>query len=249
MEIGVLGGAGVAGTAAADELRARGHTVRVLSRRSGFDVTVPEASVGALEGLDALVDCLNPSKTTTGAARAVLVDGLRATLTAAAEQGVRQVVSLSIIGIDRMPVGYYRVKVEQEAVVHAAPLVGTVLRATQFPALFDQAWGATKRMGVIPAPRGPVAPIDPRDVATALADAVEAGPDGPRSISIRGPEILDLREVAADWKVTRASRRPVLPLPAVGGMLRAIADGDLVDEQLPTGTRGWSEWVAQVSAA
>lgn len=235
MRIGILGGKGVAGSAAAAELAARGHDVVVLSRRTGFDVTAPSASAAALQGLDALVDCLNPSKTTEAASRALLVDGLRATLEAAASHGVRQVVSLSIVGIDDVPIGYYRVKLEQEALVQSAPIPGTVVRATQFPELFDLAWGATKRLGLIPAPRGPIAPIAPRDVAAVIAEVVEAGPDAAAArVQIRGAEIVDLREYARRWKQTHGSRRPVLPLPALGGTLRAIARGDLVDASIPT---------------
>ena len=234
MEIGVLGGAGVAGSAAARALRARGHEVRVLSRRSGFDVTSARSSASALAGLEALVDCLNPTKTSTKAARAVLVDGLRQTLAVAADQGVRHVVSLSIVGIDQLPVGYYRVKVEQEAVVRAAPIAGTIIRATQFPQLFDLAWNATKRLGVIPAPRGPVAPINPDDVAHLLADVVEEGPGGQPVRQIRGPEIVDLRELARSWKREHHSRRPVLSLPVLGGAFKAIARGDLVDASIAT---------------
>ncbi len=233
MKIGVLGGTGTAGSAAVTELLSRGHDVRVLSRGTGFDVTAPEASPGKLDGLDALVDCLQPSKTSTKAARAVLVDGLGRTLETAAAAGVDHVVSLSIVGIDGLPLGYYRMKLEQEALVRSGPLPGTVVRATQFPALFDQAWGATKLMGSIPAPRGPVAPIEPSDVAVALADAVEEGPSA-ADRQIRGAEIVDLRQVARDWKRANGSRRPVVPLPAIGGALKAIARGDLVDPSIPT---------------
>lgn len=235
MKIGVLGGKGVAGGAVAAELTARGHDVVVLSRRSGFDATDPAGSAAALAGLDALVDALNPSKTTERATRALLVDGLRGVLEAAAAAGVRHVVSLSIVGIDDLPFGYYRVKLEQERLVQDGPLPGTVVRATQFPALFDQAWGATKRLGVILAPRGPVAPIDPRDVAVVIANAVEAGPEqaGTR-VQVRGAEIVDLRDYARRWKQATGSRRPIVALPAVGGALKAVARGDLVDESIPT---------------
>ena len=238
MRIGILGGKGVAGSAVAAELAARGHEVVVLSRRTGFDVTDPATTAAALDRLDALADCLNPSKTTEAATRALLVDGLGATLSAAAGAGVRHVVSLSIVGIDDLPFGYYRVKLEQEALVESAPIPGTVVRATQFPELFDQAWGATKRLGVIPAPRGPVAPIDPRDVAVVIADAIEAGPEtaGTRQ-QVRGAEIVDLREYARRWKQANGSRRPVLPLPALGGALKAVARGDLVDASIPTPSR------------
>lgn len=244
MEIGVLGGAGVAGSVTVDELRRRGHTVRALSRRSGFDVTTPHRAAQVFEEVDALVDCLNPTRTTAKPARAVLVDGLRETLNLAARHGTRHVVSLSIVGIEQLPVSYYRVKLEQEQVVREAPIAGTVVRATQFPALFDAAWNATRRLGVIPAPGGPVAPIDPRDVAAVLADAVEAGPDGPRSVTVRGPDIVDLRDVARGWKAARGSRRPIVPLPAAGGLFKAIAAGSLVDASIPASSRGWSAWLA-----
>lgn len=238
MRIGILGGKGVAGSAVAAELEARGHDVVVLSRRTGFDVTDASASATALTGVDALVDTLNPSKTTESATRALLVDGLRATLDAAAAAGVRHVVSLSIVGIDDLPLGYYRVKLEQEALVQAGPIPGTVVRATQFPELFDQAWNATARLGVIPAPRGPVAPIETRDVAVVIADAVEAGPPAAGArVQVRGAEIVDLRDYAKRWKQAHGSRRPILPLPAIGGALKAIARGDLVDPAIPTPSR------------
>lgn len=235
MRIGILGGKGTAGRAVAVELKARGHDVVVLSRRTGFDATDAAASTPALSGIDALVDTLNPSKTTEAATRALLVDGLRQTLEAASAAGVRHVVSLSIVGIDHLPLGYYRVKLEQEALVQSAPIPGTVVRATQFPELFDQAWGATKRLGVIPAPRGPIAPIQTRDVAVVIADAVEAGPTAAGArVQVRGAEIVDLRDYAKRWKRAHGSRRPILPLPALGGALKAIARGDLVDPSIPT---------------
>lgn len=234
MKVGVLGGTGTAGSAVAAALQDRGHDVVVLSRSTGFDATSPEAGASALTGLDALVDTLQPAKTTTKASRGLLVDGLRRTLELAADAGVGHVVSLSIVGIDALPLGYYRVKLEQEAVVRASRVPGTVVRATQFPQLFDQAFGATKALGVIPAPRGPVAPIDPRDVGEVIADAVDRGPAAGPLVQVRGADIVDLRDVARDWKRAHGSRRPVLPLPAVGAALKAIARGDLVDAAIPT---------------
>ncbi|MBO9532239.1 MAG: SDR family oxidoreductase [Solirubrobacteraceae bacterium] len=243
MHVGVLGGTGVAGSATVAALERRGDAVRVLSRRKGFDVTAP--SPAPLAGLDALVDCLNPSKTTAAAARAVLVDGLRETLAIAVGVGVGHVASLSIVGIDHLGLGYYRVKLEQEQVVAESGIPATILRATQFPDLFDLAWGATKRLGVIPAPRGAVAPIDPRDVGERLAELVEAGPpaDALQREAIRGPQVVDLRQVAHDWKRVRGSRRPLLPVPAFGA-LGAVARGDLVDESAPTSEHGWDAWLA-----
>jgi uncharacterized protein YbjT (DUF2867 family) len=244
MEIGVLGGRGVAGSAAVAELERRGHTVRVLSRATGFDVTADPVATEPLRGLDAIVETLNPSKTTTAAARAVLVDGVRRTLEAASAAGVKHVVSLSIVGTQAIPIGYYRVKNEQEAVVQGGPVPATIVRGTQFPQLFDAAWSATRKIGFIPALRGTVAPLDPRDLAVALADAVEAGPDGPREVELRGPEIFELTDLARSWKAANGSKRPVLRLPNVLAATRVIASGALANPAVPAATRTWSDWLA-----
>jgi uncharacterized protein YbjT (DUF2867 family) len=230
MEIGVLGGKGTAGSAVVAELERRGHVVRVLSRRTGFDATSPASSVEALQGLDAIVDCLQPTKTDGKSSRALLVDGVRATLEVARDAGVGHYVCLSILGIERFSFPYYRAKVEQERVVLEGPVPASVVRATQFPELFDQAWTATRKLGVIPAPRGLVAPVAPKDVAVVLADAAEGRPGERPRREVRGAETVELRRLAKDWKRKNGSKRPLLPLPALGGALRAIADGALVTE-------------------
>jgi uncharacterized protein YbjT (DUF2867 family) len=244
MEIGVLGGRGVAGSAAVAELERRGHTVRVLSRATGFDVTADPVPTEPLAGLGALVETLNPSKTTTAASRAVLVDGVTRALRAGAAAGVGHVVSLSIVGIHDIPIGYYRVKVEQEAAVKAGPIPATIVRGTQFPQLFDAAWNATRRLGFIPALRGTVAPLDPRDLAVALVDAVEAGPDGPSEVELRGPEIIEIADLARSWKAATGSKRPVLRIPNIARATRVIASGALADLAVPAATRTWSGWLA-----
>jgi uncharacterized protein YbjT (DUF2867 family) len=236
--VGVLGATGTAGSATMSELRARGHDVAGL-RRPDVDVVTGQGLDTAFAGLDAVVDCLNaPPK----GARAVLVDGVRRALAAAADAGVAHAVSLSIVGCDRVPLGYYRVKVEQEAAVRAAPLATSVVRATQFHGLVDYTFRATRRAGVLPAPRGVLQPVDIRDVAAAVADTVERGPGA--NVTLAGPEILDIRELARSWRAARGSRRPVLPLPAAGAVLRAIAAGGLTDPGAPRGTRTWADYLA-----
>lgn len=238
MRVGVVGATGTAGGAAVRELRSRGHDVLALGRERA-DVVSGAGLPDAFAGLDALVECLNgPPRD----ARPVLVDGVGRALAAAAQAGVGHAVSLSIVGCDRVPTKYYAVKVEQEAVVRAAALPTTIVRATQFHGLVDFMLEATRRLGVLPAPRGVLAPIDPRDVAVALADAVERGPGA--DLAIAGPEVLEIGDLARTWKVARGSRRPVLRVPALGGALRAVAAGGLTDPAAPRGTRTWGDYLA-----
>jgi uncharacterized protein YbjT (DUF2867 family) len=200
--------------------------------------------VNPFRELDALVECLNgPPRD----ARPVLVDGVRRVLVAAAEAGVGHAVSLSIVGCERVPTKYYAVKVEQEAVVREAPLPATIVRATQFFGLVDFAFSATARAGVIPAPRGVLQPVDVRDVAVVVADAVERGPG--EDMTITGPEVISIRDLARTWKAARSSRRPVLPLPAAGGVFRAIAAGGLTEPLAPRGTRTWGDYLSGPSRA
>lgn len=250
MRVGVMGATGTAGTAVARELADRGARVVALGRRPAgvasahrhLDVVSGDGLPAAFAGLDAVVDCLNGGRR-PAAARPVLVDGLRRALAAASAAGVGHAVSLSIVGCERVPTGYYRVKAEQEGVVRAAPLPATVLRATQFHPLLDDALAASRPLGVIPAPRGVLQPVDPRDVAAAAADLVERGP-GPDA-AVAGPEILDIAGLAATWRDARASRRPILRLPAAGGVLRAVAAGALTDPDAPRGRRTWAEHLAR----
>src|SRR3954471_10438375 len=175
MRVGVLGATGTAGSAVAAELLSRGHEVLRLGRRRAdrqADVVSGEGLDQAFTGLDAVVECLNGKGTKPEVVRPVLVDGVRAALAAAAQAGVGHAVSLSIVGCDRVPARYYGVKVEQEEVVRAAELPTTVVRATQFHQLIDYGLGATKRIGLIPAPPLVFQPVDPADVAIALADVV-----------------------------------------------------------------------------
>ena len=241
----MLGGSGTAGSQAVAALERRGHEVRVLTRSTGQDVTTGAGMDTSLAGLDTLVDCLGVQKATERAARPVLVDGLRSTLERAAHLGVGHVVSLSILNCDRILMGYYQAKVAQEEVIRTAPLPGTVLRATQFPQLLDRSWRAMRSTGIIAAPSGLLSPLDPRDVGDHLADAVEAGPHGPPLLQLCGPQDLQVREAAHAWRAANRSRRPVVPLPAVGGALRALAAGLFVDPGVPRGTRTFASWLEE----
>jgi uncharacterized protein YbjT (DUF2867 family) len=239
--VGILGGTGTAGRAVARELAARGGTVVVLSRRGErpVDVTRPDGLPAALAGLDTVVDALNgPSRN----AAPVLVDGLRNVVAAAAQVGVGHLVSLSIVGIERVPVAYYRTKVAQEAVVRGGAVPATIVRATQFHDLIGAAFAFAARYGVLPTGRLPLQPVDVRDVAAVVADIVEAGPGRDRH-AVAGPEILRLRELAAIWSAARGVRRLPVPLPALGP-LRAVARGALVDPSARRGTRTFAEWCA-----
>jgi uncharacterized protein YbjT (DUF2867 family) len=253
MRVAVVGGTGTFGRLAVRELIARGHEVATLSRHAPaaagaaehrkVDLATGEGLPDALAGIGLVVDASNVPRGGK-AARAVLVEGTRRLLEAEAHAGVDRHFLISIVGIDRVPLSYYKLKLEQEAALEGARAVAvTVLRATQFHQLLDMAFGATSRFGVLPRMQLPLQPVDPREVAVALAEAVDEGLwDGRREIA--GPEILPVTELARAWKRATGRRRLELPVPLVGKTGVALKAGGLTSTEAPRGQTTFSAWLA-----
>ncbi|MEA2303487.1 MAG: hypothetical protein QOH43_767 [Solirubrobacteraceae bacterium] len=246
MVIGVLGGTGTVGREVVAELDRRGHAPVVLSRGAPplgehrrVDVTSGEGLADGMAGLDALVDVVNGR-------RDVLVEGVARALRAARTAGVGHVVSLSILGSDRVPLGYYRAKMAQEAAVRDAGIPWSILRATQFHALLATVFAAGARMGVLPIVRVPVQPVDPREVAAALAGLAQDGPTGAIG-ELAGPRVERMDDLARAWARARGVRRLPLRVPAVGSALRAVRDGALTDPAAPRGSVSFAAWLERAA--
>jgi uncharacterized protein YbjT (DUF2867 family) len=257
MRVAVVGGTGTFGKLAVSELKARGHEVVTLSRTapSGAGSAAHRAvdlstGAGLPEALDTIELVVDASNVATGGkkARAVLVDGTRRLVEAEAAAGVARHFLISIVGIDRVPMGYYKLKVEQEQALDSAQGVAiTILRATQFHQLVDYAFSSTSRFGFLPRAGIPLQPVDPREVAAALADGVGEGLwDGTREFA--GPEIRTLTELARAWKQARGKARPQLPVPLIGGLGRALKAGGLTSADAPRGEVTFEEWLNSPAA-
>jgi uncharacterized protein YbjT (DUF2867 family) len=246
MRIAVTGGTGTLGRPVAEALRARGHDVRVLSRSAPeypVDLTTGEGLDAALEGVEVVVDAANgpPSKK----AAAVLVDGGRRLLEAEARAGVRHHVCVSIVGIEDVPMAYYRVKVAQERVVEEGGVPWTIVRATQFHDLLAQLLGTAARFFVQPAPGAKFQPVEVGEVAQAVADVAEGEPRRGR-LSVAGPEVHELRELGRLWRQASGRRGPAVPFPLPGGAGRALRAGALTAAQPDVrGTTTFASWLAR----
>ena len=229
MQMAVAGGTGTLGREVVRELEARGHRVRVLSRRSTthpVDLTTGEGLDAALAGVDGGVDAAN-ARPARQSAEALLIGGTQRLLAAEAQAGVAHHVGVSIVGIDRVPMGYYEVKLAQEAVVSRGAVPWSMVRATQFHALLDWAFRATARAGVVPGAPMPLQPCDPSEVAAVLADTAEAEPSR-ATTQFAGPEIRTLGELAREWRAITGRRALVVGVPLIGRTGRALRAGGLV---------------------
>jgi uncharacterized protein YbjT (DUF2867 family) len=234
MRIAVVGATGTLGQPTVEVLRSRGHEVLELSRRSRSHPV--ELTTGA--GLDSVHDVdvvINASNAPPGrSAGSVLVDGTRRLLQATAAHHV----CVSIVGIDDVPMGYYRVKLAQEAVVRESGRPFTILRATQFHGLLGQPLRKVARWHVELHSRVRFQPVEVTEVAAAAADVAERGPtDG--IVTVAGPEVLTLTQM-------RAGRGLPIPVPMPGRAARAMKDGRLtIADPDVRGQVRYSDWLSR----
>ncbi|MCY0952584.1 SDR family oxidoreductase [Streptomyces sp. H27-S2] len=209
----VTGGTGNLGSLVVARLRDRGHEVRVLSRRS------PEHPVDLRDGggLDAAVAGAEVVVHCASAPRGGDERGAGHLIAAARRAGtVRNLVYVSIVGVDAVPFGYYRTKLRVERLVEESGLGFTILRATQFHDLVARLVGAAARLPVVPLPKGVrVQPIAVGEVADRLAELAATTPSG-RVPDMGGPEVRTLPELGRAYLAATGSRRPVVPLPLAG---------------------------------
>jgi uncharacterized protein YbjT (DUF2867 family) len=248
MTVAVVGGTGTLGAPVVADLARRGEAVRVLSRtpravhagaeHRPIDLTTGEGLAEALAGVDTVIDAANSQR----GAKQTLVEGTARLLEAAAAAGVRHHLAISIVGVDRVPMSYYKVKLEQEAAIEAGPLSWTILRATQFHQLLDGWFAGAARFGVRPTGNVKLQPIEPGVVAARLADAALAFPAG-HLPDIAGPKVATLGELGGAWARARGKRRLPLRVPAWGRIGRGLAAGALCDEGAAAPGEDFEEWL------
>jgi uncharacterized protein YbjT (DUF2867 family) len=220
-EVLVTGATGTVGRVLVDRLRANGAAVRALSRNTGPGLLTGDLASGAgidraLEGVGTVVHLATTYRDDSGLARTLV--------RAATAAGHPHVVLLSIVGIDRIPLPYYRGKLAAEAVVAESGLPHTILRSTQFHTFVERILSAQRWSPVLLAPAFRLQPIDAGNVATRLAELVVSAPAG-RVADIGGPEVRDFRSFAEAYRAAAGSGRPVAAMRLPGATFRAFRSG------------------------
>jgi uncharacterized protein YbjT (DUF2867 family) len=238
----VTGGTGTLGRAVVARLTAAGHDVRVLTRRTDTtgdqvsgDLMTGRGLRGALDGAGTVVHL---ATTLRGPRDVTATRNL-----VAAAHDVRHLVFVSIVGVDRIPLGYYRGKLAAERIVATVP--HTILRATQFHDLLHTIVAGLARLPVMPLPPFRVQPVDVRDVAGRLAGLAGREPLG-RAPDFGGPETRTLREWAETYLRATGKRRRKTGLWLPGRTFRGYRDGaNLAPGSDPAGTITFGSFLAE----
>lgn len=227
MRIAVVGGTGTVGKYVVMAAEQAGHHVAALSRRVGVDVQTGAGLDAALVGVDVIVDAINVETLSRSKATAVFTESTRRLHRVGAAQGVSRLVTLSIVGIDRVPSGYYQAKLAQEAAALDGPLPATIVRATQFHEFPAQAFKRVHLGPIALMPQMRVQPIAARSVGEVLVKVATA-PLAETTIEVAGPEPADMVDMARETVARLGQRMAVVPIRLPGRAGKAMRSGGLL---------------------
>ncbi|WP_107047402.1 SDR family oxidoreductase [Streptomyces sp. NRRL F-2664] len=238
----VTGGTGTLGSLVTERLRAAGHEVRVLSRHAPdhpVDLRNGAGLDAALAGAEVIVHC---ASNTRGAGRGDeqaaghLIEAARRAGTA------RNLVYISIVGVDTVPLGYYRRKLRVERLLEASGLGVTILRTTQFHDLVAMLADAAAKLPVAPVPKDVrVQPIAVGEVADRMAELAVPTPSG-RAPDMGGPEIHTLPDLARTYLSATGRHRRILPVPLAGKTYAAFRRGGNLTPTHAVGTQTFEQY-------
>jgi uncharacterized protein YbjT (DUF2867 family) len=247
MRIAVAGGTGVVGRHVVAAVQANGDEAIVLSRGTGVDLVTGTGLDPALVGVDAVVDTSNVETLSAKKATRFFEAATGNLAAASVRAGVRHLVALSIVGVDRMPHDYYAGKLAQERVVQSAPVPWTILRATQFHEFAGQMF-ARGRIGPLHvAVRARVQPVAAREVGARLAALAAGAPQG-RAADLAGPREERLDDMVRQYALRTGHRGWVPSVSLPGAQLKAMRAGlALPGPGAVLGTQTFEEWLAAVA--
>jgi uncharacterized protein YbjT (DUF2867 family) len=244
----ITGATGTLGHRVVGEATEAGHKVRALSRRDHVGYTGVHWAQGdllsgdgidaALDGIDTVIHCATQG---THGKDVVSANNL---ISAARRAGIANIIYISIVGIDRIPLPYYKTKLRVEQTLEASGVGHTVLRATQFHDLITMSFSIQRFSPLLWSLKGVrFQPIDTRDVTARLVELIDCEPAG-RVPDIGGPAVQSHAELARAYLAARDGRRPVVEIPAPGRIAAGFRSGANLAPDNPVGAIGFAEYLA-----
>lgn len=248
----VTGGSGGLGGELVPRLLAAGYKVRVVSRREApatlaagvewaqADLATGDGLAEAVAGVDQIIHAASqPFKQT----QAIDVEGTERLLRLAENEGVSHFLYISIIGVDRIPFGYYQFKLAAEKLVEASRLNWSILRAAQFHSFLDLLTSGLAKLPIMLIPTDfRFQLIETGEVAAAIVQGIVAGRNG-RWPDVAGPQVMTWGEIAQSWLAARGQKRRVVRLPIPGKVGAGFRAGYNTVPQRPSGRITWEQWL------
>jgi uncharacterized protein YbjT (DUF2867 family) len=242
----ITGGTGTLGRLVIDRLRDAGRDARVLSRRRHESTDGIEFLPGDLledQGIEAAVDGAELILHLAGGPKGD-DEATRNLVRAASRAGARHLVYISVIGADRVPLGYFRSKLGAEQAVSQSGVPFTTLRAAQF---HDWVLTVAEKMAKLPVLPVPSAirlqPVDAGEVADRIVE-LACGKPGGLVPDLAGPKVYPMADLLRGYLGARGKQRPMLPVRLPGKAGRAYRAAENLSFEGAVGQRTWEDFLA-----
>jgi uncharacterized protein YbjT (DUF2867 family) len=244
----LTGGTGTLGRLLTPLLRDAGCNVRVLSRQgreSGDGIEYVTGDLLKGEGIEPAVDGAEIILHLAGGPRGD-EEATRNLVRAASRAGVQHLAYISVIGADRVPLGWFKSKLGAEQAVAGSGLPWTTLRAAQFHDLVLNVVQKMAKLPVIPIPGGlRFQPVDAREVAARLVELTLGKPAG-LVPDLAGPKVYGMADLSRGYLRARGKRRLMMPVRMPGKAGRAYRAGENLSlEGAAVGERTWEDFLAE----
>jgi uncharacterized protein YbjT (DUF2867 family) len=250
----VTGGTGMLGRHVVTTLIKNGHIARIMSRARQPDSLVAgtewawanlENGQGISEAVRGVGTIIHAATSPFRRMQQVDLDGSRLLIEQACAAGVSHVIYISILGIDRIPLSYYRYKLAAEEVITRSGLPWSILRATQFHSFVDLVLKSLTKMPLfafLPTDLQ-CQPVYEKEVANCLGEIVDRGPSA-RLPDLAGPEVLTLGQLAYAQLKARGIQRAIIPFRLPGKAAQGFRSGyNTCPTESLQGKVTWSEWL------
>lgn len=242
----VTGGTGTLGRHLVPRLRDSGRELRLLSRsvresENGVeyvtgDLLKGEGIENAFDGVKIVIHCAGGPKGDDVATRNLV--------TAMSGSEVQHLLYISVIGADRLPLGYFRAKHGAEQAVTESGVPWTTLRAAQFHDFVYDVARKMAKMPVLPVPSAiRFQPVEVDEVAARLAELAAGEPAG-LVTDIAGPKVYKMAELVRDYLRASGKHRLIMRVRLPGKAGKAYRAGENLNLDAAMGTRTWEDYLA-----
>lgn len=247
----VTGGSGTLGRLTVERLVAAGRPTRVLVHSAVAplppeaegvhgDLATGEGLAEAVADVDVVVHAASSSSDPWG----IDVEGTRRLVAALAGTATAHLVYVSIVGVERSALPYYRAKHATERLVRASGVGWSILRATQFHgfalsilrSLSDDAGTLTVPADVR------LQPVEAGEVAERLVATALGGPTHD-VLLFGGPQVLTLEAMAESYREASGAVRAVEVGHVDGPLLEAWRTGHQLAPAHAEGRTTWQQYV------
>lgn len=153
----------------------------------------------------------------------------------------------SVVGIDKVPLGYYKQKLASEDAIKKSGIPFTILRATQFHQFINQIISTLLKFPIGLLPKRVISqPIQTELVAAELYRLALEKRFG-KTYEIGGAEVSTLEQMAHEWMQKTGKKRWIINLPLWGALGKTLKDGSLTTEKKQPDSLRWRQWLNKQS--